>query len=150
MEVIRKNNLGKMYAFEYFEKNKNPVFVERREYRDAYSGVFHAHDFVQIWYCCENFYYHQIRNTVHRCEKGSVVIVPAGTEHNVWTEVAAKVLCLNVHYDFLLEKAARQYKNAAVQMFSGDFFSEIDPNYSHYRLLSPQSRKIVERVFSGK
>ena len=46
MEKIRKNNLGKMYAFEHFEKNKNPVSVECREYRDAYSGVFHAHDFV--------------------------------------------------------------------------------------------------------
>ena len=148
MEENENKRLGSHFAFERFAKNRQPVFVRTNEFSSDNPRDYHQHDFVQVWYCYDGFYFHKIRQTDYRCEKGSVAIVPAGTQHEVWFETPAKVLCLNVHYDILLEKPLRQFKNAAVQMFLGDFFLEIDPDYSYVRMLSPQSQKTVEKAFS--
>lgn len=144
--VMKTLSIG--FAFERFAKTKYPVFADYREYDGAHVSTYHSHDFVQIWYCYDNYYFHRIGQTVHRCEKGSVVVVPAGTEHNVWFDEPAKVLNLNVSYDILLKRSPQNYKNAAVQMFLGDFFPEVDPAFTYYRMLSPQSQATVEKVFS--
>lgn len=149
MEDCVKKRLGSYFAFERFAKNNYPVFVRISDLESTNPRDEHKHDFVQVWYCCDSYYFHKIQKTVHRCEKGSVVIVPAGIEHEVWFEAPAKVQCLNVHYDVLIGKPIEQFKNAAVQLFLGDFFREIDPTWSFVQTLCPQSQKTVEKILSG-
>ena len=148
MEEGKSKRLGNYLAFERFAKNRQPVFVRTNEFSSDNPRDYHRHDFVQVWYCYDGFYFHKIRQTDYRCEKGSVAIVPTGTEHEVWFEEPAKVLCLNLHYDILLGKPLDQFKNTAVQLFLGDFFQEIDPDCSPVRMLSLQSQDMVEKAFS--
>ena len=148
MEAGEKKRLGSHFAFERFAKNRQPVFVRVNDFTSANPRDYHKHDFVQVWYCYDNFYFHKIQETEYRCEKGSIAIIPAGTQHEVWFEETAKVQCLNVHYDILLGKPLGQFENTAVQLFSGDFLQEIDPNYSFVRMLSPKSQDAVEKALS--
>ena len=141
--------LGYSFEFDRFSKCKYPVYADYREYQADHKHYVHRHDFSQIWYCYDRSYVHKIGDEIIHCPTGSLMVVPAGTMHDVIFDSPAKILCLNVSREILLRKSALGYKNAITHLFLGDFWSEVDPDRPECFQLSPDSRKIVEKVFSG-
>ena len=148
MAEEKSPELGFGFAFDRFAKCKYPVLANLREYNIDHTCFHHRHDFAQIWYCYDGSYDHWIQGKTFRCEKGSLVVVPPGTVHDVFYDIPARVLNLNVSYDLILEACIDRYPNTAIQLFLGDFASEIDPDFTYYRMLSPEAQEIVETVFS--
>lgn len=138
------------YGFEFdrFRGSKYPVYADYREYQASHIHFKHRHDYPQIWYCYDGSYRHQVGENIIQCPTGSLMVVPAGTMHDVIFDSPTKILCLNVSREMLLGKPVRQYQNAMIQLFLGDFWSEVDPNHPSYYALSPDSRRIVEKAFS--
>lgn len=116
-----------------------------RQYYEASRKDGHIHDFMQVWYCCSGKYTHQVGDQIYECTEGSLVIVPAGTYHEItFTETEAAVLELNVSYKLFLEVTPDRLVNTVANLCQSAFSQKMRT----YVMLSNQSRQQAEEILS--
>ena len=135
-------------AFEILEKHPYAVRADRTVHQGPDSSSWHKHDFVQVWYCHQGSYTHQVGDQTYECASGSVVVIPVGTPHQFWVADSADLMRLSIHIDLLDHNAAANYINATINLFLPDFFQELKLDQDCYWALCPESQAIWEQIFS--
>ena len=136
------------FAFERLKAHPNAVFVDIQERPAGYQSSYHRHDFPQIWYCYRGQYSHRVAEQTYNCNEGSVVIVPAGTPHQVVYDEVAKMICLSIRHDVLDLEAPEQYKNSIINLYLRAFSQELGFPFQPHTVLSAQSRLVMEEISS--
>lgn len=136
------------FAFERRRLHPYSVYVDRREHLPGEHSSYHRHDFPQIWYCYRGHYTHRIADQTYDCQEGSVVIIPAGTPHQVLYDETTDMMCLSVFHDILDLEAPENYKHSVINLYLREFSQEIGISFAPYTMLSARSRQVMEEAFS--
>lgn len=132
------------FEFTKLKASRYSAYASRQYYESSRKDG-HTHDFMQVWYCCSGNYTHQVGNQVYECSEGSLVIVPAGTYHEIsFTEKETAVLELNVSYKLFLEASPERLINTVANLCQGTLTPQMRP----YVMLSLQSRQQAEEILS--
>lgn len=143
MRALGANNTIN-FEFTKMRGNRYLAFASRRYFASGQTDG-HIHDFMQVWYCCNGRYTHQVGDQVYDCPEGSLVIVPTGVYHEVtFTEAETEVLELNVSYKLFLKTAPERLLNTIANLCQNVISQELQP----YVLLSPQSRRLADDYLS--
>ena len=136
------------FAFELFSKYQRPIAIQRQAFRAGFTTSRHRHDFPQIWYCLTGSYEHTVNDQQYHCTEGSMVIVPAGAEHQFWFEGDAEIISLCLHYSVLDTAEADEFVSLRTNLFLPVYFEKLGLSFEPYKLLSPASQQNIEQVFS--
>ena len=140
--------MGFGFAFENLNNRPYSVLADRREHLPGFISSYHRHDFFQIWYCHRGNYFHKVEDKVYKCKEGSVVLLPLGTAHHFWNEEIGELIRLDIRTDILDVANLDRYRQTSLNLFLPDFFEELNLPFTYYRELSPQSKQILEELFS--
>ena len=134
-------------AFNKFFALRYPFLIDTRVYTAVHHNCLHNHDFPQVWYCLSGRYQHRVEDRVYTCEKGSIVMVPAGAYHNFQISEGeiAQIQSLNVMYDVFLNVPQEQCFHAAVNLFLPNYAKELERDFPAYIQLSPESQAVYEK-----
>ncbi len=138
------------FAFWKFQGRHFPAYAYNRLYTPEYRGIFHSHEFPQLWYCLSGHCLHILEDQEFECSKGSVLIVPAGARHNFRVPEGQNVelLSMDISYETFLKTPNGRYMNAVTNLFLIPFAQELGWDFRPYILLSPQSQRQIEDLLS--
>lgn len=135
-----------------FERRGGQVFglhVNHPDYEVGYSSGIHAHDFPQIWYCCQGQYRHDVGGNRYDCTPGTLIIIPPGVPHEVlFTESTAEIVMMDLNYTMFLDVDFAQWKNTILNLCMPAFAKELEYQPKFFVELGQDSRKKAEDLFS--
>lgn len=154
MPNISKNkNPLKLYltdfSFSRFYGMKFPIIVTKEIFSNRVQ-VPHLHDFVHIWYCIDGNYTHIVGNNKYICKKGSIVIVPPGTTHELYPNEKEDITLMSVDiaYTAFLDIDTQKYINTLAHLLLPAFSNELSLKLSTFYQLSEQSQKSADTLLS--
>ena len=97
-------------------------FMVRERVFSEKTEPLHYHDFPQFWYCSSGEYIHSVDGTQYICKPGSIVFVPSGVFHAIYTDCPATLTCVEGTYWFFKNlEGGRFYENMMQHLFLQKF-----------------------------